>query len=585
MSVSARAYLSPTLVFLAIDWPEGRQFDDFLGFAIRRTPGFRDPVTRAQNASDWLPNRLTFDGAVQDGKPDVPSNIAPIQKFLWWDARFGPEPGGKVTYEVFPVRGTAQVPVVQDALGVSLDVTLPDHVVDGVGTFFNRAVLSSQAFVRKLKGMGAASAAALTPAQVLDLRTWLANGMETVIPTFLQHNARAAAVVYHLTDKLWAIPAFAAFAQRAGTQGAIVYDAKDDSDDPAHPGTNQPARKELEPLGLTFYPRDKTAIMHDKFVVGSVNAGSAQHLLAGSANFTTEGLTSQANVLHTWDCPELAQRYEARAQLLADNPAIATTADTNDFWSQFFKVGGSAYVRSIFSPEPKDSRVQIDTIVAAIKAAKRSVFFCLFDPTDAPLRDACFEAGDRGLTMFGLCNSVQAPKPKANGAAPNAADVAKIELYHREQTNKDVVGAGRFAGASTPMGFEPERALFPGAKMDPRVPNVIIHHKFIVIDVETADPVVFSGSANMSNNSLHNNDENLLEIRSQAVSQIYLAEFMRLYEHYRARALLSTPAGQGALALAKDASWAAKYFKSSSPEAKSRQSLAQPAPPWAPRLG
>ena len=138
------------------------------------------------------------------------------------------------------------------------------------------------------------------------------------------------------------------------------------------------------------------------------------------------------------------------------------------------------------------------------------------------------------------------------------------------------------------MGFEPERALFPGTTADPRIPNVVVHHKFILIDAETADPKVFSGSANMSNNSLYNNDENLVEIRSQAVSQIYLAEFLRLYEHYRARALQPKQNGNqginGGLALATDSSWAKKYYRPGSPEAKSRRSLAQPAPPWKPVL-
>ena len=42
----------------------------------------------------------------------------------------------------------------------------------------------------------------------------------------------------------------------------------------------------------------------------------------------------------------------------------------------------------------------------------------------------------------------------------------------------------------------------------------------------------------MSNNSTHKNDENLLEIkRNPQLARTYLAEFMRLYGHYRARAL------------------------------------------------
>ncbi|HEY0454758.1 MAG TPA: hypothetical protein VGE41_00170 [Verrucomicrobiae bacterium] len=59
-----------------------------------------------------------------------------------------------------------------------------------------------------------------------------------------------------------------------------------------------------------------------------------------------------------------------------------------------------------------------------------------------------------------------------------------------------------------------------------------------MIDGETANPTIYTGSANMSKNSVENNDENLLEIKGNtALAELYLAEFFRLYDHYRARAL------------------------------------------------
>src|SRR5215467_6214365 len=39
-AVAAQAYTSPTLVLLAMDWPDGKRFSDFLGFAVLRSPGF-----------------------------------------------------------------------------------------------------------------------------------------------------------------------------------------------------------------------------------------------------------------------------------------------------------------------------------------------------------------------------------------------------------------------------------------------------------------------------------------------------------------------------------------------------------------
>ena len=72
-TVDVRAYLSPSLVLLAMDWPDGAIRNDFLGFAIRRTPGFKNLQTGVVAASDWLPNRLSFDGPPAEGQPDFPS--------------------------------------------------------------------------------------------------------------------------------------------------------------------------------------------------------------------------------------------------------------------------------------------------------------------------------------------------------------------------------------------------------------------------------------------------------------------------------------------------------------------------------
>jgi phosphatidylserine/phosphatidylglycerophosphate/cardiolipin synthase-like enzyme len=582
MPVVIRAYLSPTLVLLALDWPEGANREDFLGFAVKRTPGFRNPSTRVQNAFDWLPNRLTFDGPIPADEPDAPSNKAPIQKFIWWDARFGPEPGGTVTYEAFPVCGSPTALNTLDTEKGRTTVTLPPHVVDGIGTWFNRAVLSSQAFSRKVAALGVPKGQKIPDDKLLALRQWLGNGMETVVPNFLSAAPAAASAIYHLTDNLWVIPAWKAFGEKNG-KATIVYDAKDD--------TNKPALQELEPVGIEFFPRTKSSIMHNKFIASGQDGTRPIRLLCGSANFTTGGLTTQANLLHTFESPELAQRYSDRAKFIAGDPTLPVTREANKGWSEYVKVGEAALVRGMFSPE--NGRTQIDTIVADINAAKHSVLFCLFDPTDAELRKACFAAGDRGLMMFGLSNDVSEPKPPKEGAKPNAQATAKVELFERSSEKKDVFGAQRFAGPTTPMGFEPEPALFPGdPRGNPKIPIVIIHHKFIVIDGESEDPIVFSGSANMSNNSEHMNDENLLEIRSQAVASVYMAEFMRLYEHYRARALYAeheaamvkggAAAAPAKFALRGDASWATGNYKVGSPESKQRTDMVRPQPAWKP---
>ena len=586
MNVSVRSYLSPTLVLLAFDWPDGGTREDFLGFAIKRTPGFHSANGRESEAGSWLPNRLTFKGAVPDTQNDAPSNEAPIQKFMWWDARIDEADREKsFTYLVYPVVGTPDAPKLLDAQKGECKLTLPAHIEANIGSWFNRAVVSSQAFAREVAALHLAPHAAPSAKQALRLRTWLANDLQDVFALTLGHAHRAASAVYHLTDPLWAIPAFEAFGKKQGKASlAIVYDSHEvaQKGKPAAPSPNQPAVDQLADVA-TFAPRDKTHIMHDKFIVVDDGNGEASpaRVLTGSANFTTEGITEQANVLHLFDSPELATLYSDRAKALAGNPSIAETAKLTPGWSDSIEVG-SAKVRVCFSPEAKNSRLQIDTIVDAINNAKHSVVFCLFMPTDAPLRDACFAAADKGQMMFGLVNHISAKSADEADAAQKAGKIvattalANMNLYHRGRDKHDVIDAEYFSPATVPVGFDPELQVFPG-EHPPSYAPVIVHHKFLVIDAEGANPIVYTGSANMSNNSEHFNDENLLEIRDRRIAGTYLAEFLRLYEHYRARALAirqKTSDTHERLMLAPDGSWAKKYFVADSPEEKARVALA-----------
>jgi phosphatidylserine/phosphatidylglycerophosphate/cardiolipin synthase-like enzyme len=523
---------------------------------------------------------VSFAGPPPEGQPDFPSDVAPIQKFMWWDARLdGSEAGDTLTYDITPVCGApgALQPIVADTL--SLAVVLPRHVEFGIGTWFNRAVMSSQSFSRKLKSFNVPPAQ-LTAAQALELREWLANGMEKPVPDFVGAAAPAfdsvVGAIYHLTDNVWIIPALQA--AMATKSVGLVFDA----DDPA---------VSADALGtltqVTFFPRDKLNIMHNKFLVAGdqlQNPPQAvpKRLTCGSANYTTQGLTSQANLVHSFDSPELSRLYFDRFELLKTNPNKTKTTE-NVGWSPTVSVG-DAGVRVFFSPEKGSTSAgspsaSIETIVASIHAARSSVIFCLFMPTDLQLRQACFAVGDAGKMMFGLVNRIARTEPDVtptNAGNIPADQLAALELFHRSRDNKDAIGAEFFSAALTPAGFEPEINIFPGESA-PNFPPVIVHHKFVVIDAETDSPVIYTGSANMSGNSVFNNDENLLEIKgSPRLAQIYLAEFLRLYEHYRARArfirfkLSNQPAPQAGFSLRPDRGWADKHYTAGSPEFKAR---------------
>jgi hypothetical protein len=138
VNVTVKSYASPTCVLLAFDWPDGTQHADFLGFAIRRTPGFA-------NKQNFLVNKLDFTPIAPNAKPK-PSSEAPIQKFNWWDSGFATADHGKTfQYDVIPVLGTGPDNLrLQNATAGSAKVTLP-QVLDGkIATYFNRAVVSAQ---------------------------------------------------------------------------------------------------------------------------------------------------------------------------------------------------------------------------------------------------------------------------------------------------------------------------------------------------------------------------------------------------------------------------------------------------------
>ena len=67
-----------------------------------------------------------------------------------------------------------------------------------------------------------------------------------------------------------------------------------------------------------------------------------------------------------------------------------------------------------------------------------------------------------------------------------------------------------------------------------------VHNKFMLVDPLSNDPIVITGSANFSNASTTDNDENMVIIRGNTrVADIYLGEFMRLFSHFSFRESLT----------------------------------------------
>jgi phosphatidylserine/phosphatidylglycerophosphate/cardiolipin synthase-like enzyme len=528
--VVVTAYPSPTCIFLAFDWDDGAQHADFLGFAIERDPGYG-----ADKKPQFLFNKLDFVPIAEKAKPKG-SDLAPFQKFNWWDSGFKTEDRGKrFKYTVFPVRGTGPGDLkLQRHDAGSIAVVLPNILEGKVATYFNRAVVSSQSFLP------------IAARELAQQMKWLANGLENAVPDVLDASDAFDCAIYHLSDKLWILPSFAKFKGR----GSITYFSKG-ADTKSEAGI----RLLAERSNISTHKRDAIAkLMHDKFIV-SYKDGREAAVLMGSTNFTPEAQTVQANLLHVLHSPRLGDLYAQRAQMLSAN---RKTADIAKFagWHEVTDIPGST-IRVYFTPEPSKHREFLDTVTTAVQAAKSSVIFCMFTASDTQLMDAIFAQGDsKDHLIYGLINAIDDPdKPTKSGETRKLPKIAAT-IYHRSTSkDPDTLAYAAFTKAA-PRGFLPELRSIDTSPFDASAkkhtakahgpPPIHVHHKFIVIDGDTAEPTIYSGSPNFSTSSENDNDENVLEIKGNVrLAQVYVAEFMRLYNHYRARALWDKRDGDG----------------------------------------
>src|SRR5215207_3937874 len=99
----------------------------------------------------------------------------------------------------------------------------------------------------------------------------------------------------------------------------------------------------------------------------------------------------------------------------------------------------------------------------------------------------------------------------------------------------------------------------------------------MLIDPLSDDPIVITGSANFSESSTTENDENMLLIRGDTrVADIYLGEFMRLYAHHAFREYVERIGGTISSTSPRDLTlddWWPKYFGDTS-QARQRRLFA-----------
>jgi phosphatidylserine/phosphatidylglycerophosphate/cardiolipin synthase-like enzyme len=91
--------------------------------------------------------------------------------------------------------------------------------------------------------------------------------------------------------------------------------------------------------------------------------------------------------------------------------------------------------------------------------------------------------------------------------------------------------------------------------------NLLVHTKAIVANFTTNNPVVISGSHNLSASASNGNDENYLVMRGDTdLADRYGLEILRFYEHYRFRYYAKLLKLKKARPLEVDDRWANDYY-------------------------
>ncbi len=551
----------------------------------------------------------------------VQSQAPVIQRFQWSD--YVVDPKTTYTYRVVPVYGTPGAPRERQAVEVKIKTEDPEDKTHAV--YFNRGVAGSQAYSRrfgkyrrwyKTELHGRVSwKEFVKPEDVPDRAAyeWLSRGLEEAMLAFIgqargpEYALRAA--VYELTY----LPAIQAFAdalesgadvkilhhakrksqlvlKRSRTTDVMVT-AKDGGQDPvpfkskevrrelSYDSVSAAANKAIGRVGLTdpeyreafdqmVLERTDTTISHNKFVV-LLKDGKPIQVWTGSTNFTPGGIFGQSNVGHVVRDEAVAQKYHEYWQKLATDPKKKSSkSDPPDAgirnWNLLHQPDLEGppppdSMTAIFSP--RLSKAMLDWYADRLDAARNSVFFtAAFSVADEIFnkvihtRDVGDEPYLRYLLLEGIGGLLRPKYPKMAECPQNRIAWGETLRRRAGGDEKHTQFIETLTGLNTNVNY--------------------LHTKYMLIDPLSDDPVVITGSANFSKASTVNNDENMLIIRGNTrVADIFLGEFMRLFNHFESRNKenrLSDEDAEQERYLVGDDSWTRPYYTAGSQDQAER---------------
>lgn len=496
--VNVRAISGTHVVFLAFNMKES-DANGLMGFAIQRND-YTDKETT------WLKGNKTFPSIrPSTGIEDASSLEHPFQAFQWAD--YSAKPGYKYNYRVIPMYGKPGA--LEEKVATSIDINT-ESLTGGVhDVHFNRGAIASQAFSKKFPGMTFKQAG--DPA-----KAWLARDL---LPALIEFVSRAKDSSYSLHAAIFEIQfpevlqAFKA-ASDLSVEVKIIYHDKDDDTGKS----NNKFLDEHDEFRSLCVSRTNAKLMHNKFIVLS-KSGKPVSVWTGSTNLSESALFGQLNVGHVINDEATASAFLGYWTELKSDPIKKSLQDWSTENNPMPQNNESENITPIFSPH--HGRKVLDWWVKLAGGAHKALFMTFPFGLGADFRPV-FDKDD-DILRFALLDKY------VNGGTKDSRAIAidEIERIRRKPNIGLALGERIFVDwidgwrkEASPIGFHVDW----------------VHTKFMLIDPLGNSPITLSGSANWSEASVSDNDENMLIIRGDTrVADIYFGEFMRVFAHHRFR--------------------------------------------------
>jgi phosphatidylserine/phosphatidylglycerophosphate/cardiolipin synthase-like enzyme len=517
-------------VLMAMDLPHNK-IERLAGFALfRKSPGgSREPLL----------NRLDFKTPITTATtPEQrkwhPSDKAPFQKFRWVDVPSDFK-NGDYEYSATAIYFAADGSLTAgDSASVTLDVSQKPATNLTVG--FTRGYMSSQAYADKFHN------APIEPPgkKSIDFDTkpfqkqyaWLGFHARELIASFLaecvaDNGITVDVFAYDLNE-----PDTIGALKQLGSRLRLYLDNADLHIDHAPPGSPRhaletDAEAAIAAAGGKVKRGHFRRFAHSKVFIARRN-GTAFKVLTGSTNFSLRGLYVQANNVLVFDSPVVAGWFETAFETAWTNAGGFDQADIAKHWFELPADGLPAGAIA-FSPHTSGD-VSLKRVADAITAAGSSLLF----------------------SVMGLAGGGDVLKQLREGTAKSGMfsyGVTQSSTYMR------LYKPGSATPVTVPYAYLKDKVPQPFRAEISGGPGQVIHDKFVVVDFNGPNPIVYTGSSNLAAGGEKDNGDNLIELRGADVASLYMVDAVRQIDHFHFRAAMKDATKADPLVLKGPTEW------------------------------